>query len=168
MLLLYNDSVSVQEIQLKIKGFMANPKVFSVALTIAIAAASFGAGKASNLVTGEILPTPAIAVTQLANTITPVTTSANTSVTPPEPQIGKESSSVSKEPSPKVTKTQITPKAVASSGNQVYVGSKNSTKYHLPTCPGAKAIKEENKIWFESKDEARANGYSPASNCKGI
>lgn len=49
-----------------------------------------------------------------------------------------------------------------------YVASKNGTKYHLPTCPGAKRIKEENKIWFDSKAEAEQAGYEPAKNCKGI
>ena len=48
------------------------------------------------------------------------------------------------------------------------VGSKNGTKYHLPTCPGAKQISEKNKITFNSIEEARAKGYTPASNCKGL
>lgn len=50
----------------------------------------------------------------------------------------------------------------------LYVASKNGTKYHLPTCSGAKRIKEENKIWFDSKQEAEKAGYEPAKNCKGI
>lgn len=49
-----------------------------------------------------------------------------------------------------------------------YVASKNGTKYHLPWCAGASQIKEENKIWFKTKAEAEAAGYSPAANCKGI
>lgn len=49
-----------------------------------------------------------------------------------------------------------------------YVASKNGTKYHLPWCGGASQIKEENKIWFSTKEEAEAQGYAPASNCKGI
>ncbi len=48
------------------------------------------------------------------------------------------------------------------------VGSKNSTRYHLPWCSGAKAIREENKIWFASADEAKAAGYTPAANCPGL
>ncbi len=46
------------------------------------------------------------------------------------------------------------------------VGSKNGSKYHLPRCPGAGAIKEENKIWFESESVAQAAGYTRAGNCK--
>lgn len=49
-----------------------------------------------------------------------------------------------------------------------YVASKNGSKYHLPWCPGVKQMKEENKVWFASKEEAEAAGYTPAANCKGI
>ncbi|MEK7178660.1 MAG: hypothetical protein AAB727_00195 [Patescibacteria group bacterium] len=48
------------------------------------------------------------------------------------------------------------------------VGSKNGTKYHYPWCSGAQRIKEENKIWFSSEEEARKAGYAPAGNCKGL
>lgn len=48
------------------------------------------------------------------------------------------------------------------------VGSKNGTKYHYPWCSGAQRIKEENKIWFASKEEATAKGYTPAANCPGL
>ncbi len=56
----------------------------------------------------------------------------------------------------------------AASGSQQVVASKNGTKYHLPTCPGAKQISEKNKITFKSIEEARAAGYTPAANCKGL
>lgn len=49
-----------------------------------------------------------------------------------------------------------------------YVASKNSDKYHLATCPGAQRIKEENKIWFDSKEAAEKAGLTPAANCPGI
>ena len=52
--------------------------------------------------------------------------------------------------------------------NAQYVASKNGTKYHLTWCAGAKQIKEENKVYFETKEEAERAGYSPAANCKGI
>lgn len=48
------------------------------------------------------------------------------------------------------------------------VASKNGTKYHYLWCSGAKTISEENKIYFTSKAEAEAKGYTPASNCKGL
>jgi hypothetical protein len=52
-------------------------------------------------------------------------------------------------------------------GGQV-VASQRGSKYHFPWCSGAKAMNDENKIWFDSIEEARAAGYSPAGNCKGL
>ncbi|MEK9148267.1 MAG: Ada metal-binding domain-containing protein [Patescibacteria group bacterium] len=49
-----------------------------------------------------------------------------------------------------------------------FVASRNGSAYHLPECPGAKQIKEENKIWFATAEEARAAGYKPAGNCAGL
>ena len=45
------------------------------------------------------------------------------------------------------------------------VGSKNGSKYHLLTCPGAKQIKPENIVTFDSIQAAEAAGYSRAGNC---
>ena len=64
-------------------------------------------------------------------------------------------SSVTKE------KTKQENKIVKKGG--LYVASKNGNKYHLPTCSGAKRIKEENKIWFDSKQEAEKAGLFPES-----
>ncbi len=50
----------------------------------------------------------------------------------------------------------------------LYVASASGSKYHLPECSGAKRIKEENKIWFNSKEEAEKLGYTPAANCPGL
>jgi hypothetical protein len=56
--------------------------------------------------------------------------------------------------------------AVRTSGT--YVASKSGTKYYLPSCSGAKRIKVENRVWFETKGEAEAAGYEPATGCKGL
>ena len=53
-------------------------------------------------------------------------------------------------------------------GAGMYVASKNGQRYYLPWCSGARLIKEENKIWFNSKEEAEVAGYTPALNCKGL
>lgn len=59
--------------------------------------------------------------------------------------------------------------AVQNPANQeVVVASKNGTKYHYPWCAGAKQIAEKNKITFNSIEDARAAGYTPAANCKGL
>ncbi len=49
-----------------------------------------------------------------------------------------------------------------------YVASKNGTAYHYPWCPGALKIKEVNKVWFNTKEEAEKAGYKPAGNCEGL
>jgi hypothetical protein len=59
------------------------------------------------------------------------------------------------------SKTTTTMNTVISSGTCVFVGSKNSTLYHLPSCAAAKRIKDTNKICFPSKDAAEAKGYKP-------
>ncbi len=49
-----------------------------------------------------------------------------------------------------------------------FVASKTGSKYHLPWCSGAQRIKESNKVFFGTKVEAEAAGYTPAKNCKGL
>lgn len=48
------------------------------------------------------------------------------------------------------------------------VASKSGTKYHLPSCAGAKKIKPENLVTFANEDEAKKAGYTPAANCPGL
>lgn len=64
--------------------------------------------------------------------------------------------------------TQAASAALASPEAGSVVASKSGTKYHLPWCPGAKSIKEENKIWFSTAAEAENAGYTKAANCKGL
>jgi len=47
-----------------------------------------------------------------------------------------------------------------------YVASKNSKIYYNVNCSGAKRIKEENKIWFSSREEAEKSGLTLATSCK--
>lgn len=46
------------------------------------------------------------------------------------------------------------------------VASSGGTKYHKWDCPGADSIKESNKIYFDSINQAKAAGYTPAANCE--
>lgn len=48
------------------------------------------------------------------------------------------------------------------------IASKGGSKYHYPWCSGGKSISEKNKIWFDSTEDARKAGYTPAQNCKGL
>ncbi|MBI4079836.1 hypothetical protein HY414_01225 [Candidatus Kaiserbacteria bacterium] len=52
-------------------------------------------------------------------------------------------------------------------GGEVLASRKGSA-YHYPWCAGAQSMAEQNKIWFSSEEDARAAGYSPAKNCKGL
>ena len=47
-----------------------------------------------------------------------------------------------------------------------YVGSKNSNKYHYPTCRSAQRIKPGNLVTFSSAKEARDAGYVPCKICR--
>lgn len=74
------------------------------------------------------------------------------------------SAAKSSEPSP--AGEPASAKAPAAKGK--FLASKNGTRYYLPTCAGAKRIKEENKVWFATVEEARAKGLTPAANCPGL
>ena len=56
--------------------------------------------------------------------------------------------------------SSITPKP--ETGQCLFVGSRNSNKYHLNTCAVVKRIKPENKICFASKEDAEKRGYVPS------
>lgn len=60
----------------------------------------------------------------------------------------------------------ISTSKVAQQASGQIVASKNGTKYYFPWC--SSNIAERNKVWFNSEADARAKGYQPASNCKGL
>ena len=80
--------------------------------------------------------------------------------------------------SPKETKTvpstQATAKTTSSLSKSsddlpklpaLYVGSKNSNKYHKADCQWAEKIKISNKVTFTSSSNAISKGYSPCKTC---
>lgn len=67
-----------------------------------------------------------------------------------------------------ISNIEQTASIINSGGNGSVVASKNGTKYHYPWCAGAKQISPKNIITFDSTESARAAGYTPASNCKGL
>lgn len=141
--------MSIQELTPKFKGAFTNTDILLALLIIAVALISFVLGRIS--VTGEIATVP-------------LTATVNESLTS-EPRI-EVTPVISTETAVAAEETKTPQAQSANAGN--YVGSKNGTKYHLPWCGSAKQIKEENKVWFQTKEEAEAKGYTPASNCKGI
>ena len=142
--------MSVQEIISKIKGALKHDKVFFPLLALTLSGASFALGH------GTISAGKPDQVTRIP--YTQATTTARTDFSTSTAQEGTGIAST--------TKTQTL--AATSSATKVYVASKKGKKYHLPTCPGARTISTQNKIWFATKEEAAQNGYTPASNCKGI
>ncbi len=135
--------MSIQGLSLKFKGHLQNTEVQLAILIIVVSLASFTLGRLSMV---ENTP-QSQGITQVSNV----------NMAAPAPLVV-------------VEKVEEKTETLQPTQNEAknYVGSKNGTKYHLPWCGSAKQIKEENKVWFSSKEEAEAQGYTPASNCKGI
>ena len=51
---------------------------------------------------------------------------------------------------------------------QRYIGNRRSKRFHLKTCPFAKKIKEQNRIYFTNRWDAFWAGYAPAKRCLEI
>ena len=49
-----------------------------------------------------------------------------------------------------------------------FVASKSGSVYYAVWCSGVSRIREENKVWFRTKEDAKAQGYRPAKNCPGM
>ncbi|MFP4041875.1 MAG: MBL fold metallo-hydrolase [Bacteroidales bacterium] len=54
----------------------------------------------------------------------------------------------------------------ADPGEEKFVGSVNSDKYHYPSCRWAENINPENEVWFDTAEEAQNQGYEPCGTCK--
>ncbi|GBE16698.1 hypothetical protein BMS3Abin15_00520 [bacterium BMS3Abin15] len=60
------------------------------------------------------------------------------------------------------SKSEVNPSNLAEAGC-VFVGSKNSDKYHKTSCSWATRIKPENRVCFKDMEGAKNKGYVPAS-----
>lgn len=47
-----------------------------------------------------------------------------------------------------------------------YWASKNSDKYHYPSCQWAKRVKQSNLVIFKTPEEAKEAGYVPCKVCR--
>jgi hypothetical protein len=123
----------------KLKSLLAEDRLFYSVLIVLVAVVSFGLGRQSGL-----------SLTQ-DNT----DKASNYEVSVLQPQASQA--------------TALTaPAGEEATTAAAVVASKSGTKYHLPTCPGAKQIKPENLITFESIEAAKAAGYNAAANCPGL
>lgn len=132
--------MSIQELSLKFKGFFSNTEYLLLILIIVVSLVSFYLGRVS--VEGD---------------------HSMTAQVPMEAMVLE-----AKVPQNLEILSTTTPVVEEMAVHKTYVASKSGTKYHLPWCPGAKQIKEENKVWFATKTDAEKAGYTPAANCKGI
>jgi hypothetical protein len=66
----------------------------------------------------------------------------------------------------KISDIQIdAPNINKNTASEKIYASVNGTKYYFESC-GSSNIKEENKVWFKSPQEAENNGYTLASICQ--
>jgi len=138
----------------KFKSLLANDQFFIVAVVFLVGILSFGLGRWSVL-PPNLSASPIISIEEISNA-------------------GR--STISEEPERLPEETDSRPTGVSNesrvvtgiTSDLVVVASRNGSRYHLPSCPGAKQIKPENLITFSSVAEARAAGYTPAANCPGL
>jgi len=55
--------------------------------------------------------------------------------------------------------------SISAKQDGLFVGSATSKKYHRPDCRYALKIKPENRIYFDSVEDARSQGYLPCKTC---
>lgn len=59
---------------------------------------------------------------------------------------------------------EYTPSAQPSA-DITYIGNKKSHVFHLANCTGVQSMSEKNKVEFDTREEAVAQGYTPCSQC---
>ena len=130
----------------KIKQFVETEQgkgILSILVIILVAVGSFGLGRLSK---DQVGPGIAVQEYNLANVISAVenTTTNNTKQN--------------------IIKPTETTKSI-SAGKSFFASSRGS-KYYSIGCSGGKTLKEENKVWFSTKQEAENAGYELSSTCK--
>lgn len=130
---------SIRQIGEKLKSLIADDAFFYSVLLLLVAIVSFGLG-------------------QRSVTVNPANEAASVVTSAPNREVDLRL----------VPETPIQEENSKNTQAGTLIASKSGTKYHLPTCPGAKQIKEANKIEFSSKAEAEAAGYTAAANCPGL
>jgi hypothetical protein len=129
----------------KIKNFLKNneAKIALIAGFILIAVISFEFG----LIQGKKIQNSPLIIEKAAQIQTPAVAAA------------AEASKTAQEAVAGTASTETIPKDCA------FVGSKNSTKYHVPSCTFAKRILPKNLVCFKSAEEAQSQGRQPDKGC---
>lgn len=75
----------------------------------------------------------------------------------------KEQGVAQRQPDPQKKEESQQVAGATDQGRGLFVGSINSDKFHHLNCSTWKRIKEENQVWFASREEAEAAGYTPTT-----
>ncbi len=126
----------------KLKSWLADDAVYLGMVLVLVGIVSFGLGRLSNQ-DDQVMLAQSAAVSHISDTNGPQALVA-----------------------PQATTSEVLPTLVPATSTAPFIASKSGTKYHKVTCPGAKTIKDSNKIYFQSESDAEAAGYSRAANCK--
>ncbi len=140
----------------KLKQYGDIETAYLALLLVLVAVTSFGLGRRSvapEAVTLQVATPPAV---QIFRADTPPTQSNQIDI-----------HTVSEPPTPGFTEPAA-PTVVSAPAGELIIASRNGTRYHLASCPGAKQITEANRITFTSRAAAEAAGYTPAANCPGL
>lgn len=141
----------------KLKSYLVDDTVYTAILLIFVGALSYGLGYVAGGTSGASGSLEAQPTVVLIASATPPTIVSKSTTTQSEPAVSVARSFTS-------VQTAETPPPLSGP----YVASKSGTKYHLGTCSGAKRIKDENKVFFATKNDAEAAGYTAAANCSGL
>ncbi len=140
----------IPEYTQKVKGWVSKNKIdiFTAAVIFFIGISSFGLGRLSVLLPQK----------EAIRFEDPAASDATDISYAPLAAISQESAS------PNVSDT-ASPAALK---NGAFVASKSGSVYYAVWCSGVSRIREENKVWFQTKEGAKAQGYRPAKNCPGL
>lgn len=63
------------------------------------------------------------------------------------------------------TETYTTKTDKETAYKNIYVGNKNSKKFHKPNCDSVYTMSSKNKVYFDNRKDAIVEGYTPCKNC---
>jgi len=130
----------------KIKQFIESEKgkdIMIVIIVILVGLASFGLGRLSKTTSSSgIKILPAVAGEY------------------PEQNKGQEANVIS------IAENMSKPTFDINSINKNFFASKRGTKYYSIGCSGGKTIKQENRVYFTTREEAEGAGYELSSSCQ--
>lgn len=127
----------------RLSGWIKTEELFLAATIVLVAAISFGLGRLSKIREEK---TP-ITIENVGTSTEITTNASNKNVT--EKMLEQNFGNISQ-------------------SQKIFVASKNGKKYYYAWCDSAQKIKESNRVWFFTKEEAEKAGYEPAANCKGL